>query len=98
MQMTDYAAIKTEIALPAYNGMTDAQIVGALNGPTIMVAVDVSVGAIEKYLRLRGLMRAINQFANNPPAGADPVAVDVAFEILGLILSPNIQKLETTDP
>lgn len=29
--MPNYVALKNEIALPAYNGMTDAQIVAALN-------------------------------------------------------------------
>lgn len=27
----DYIALKTEIALPAYNGLTDAQIIAAIN-------------------------------------------------------------------
>lgn len=33
--MANYAALKTEIALPAYNGMADAQIIAAVNAKTV---------------------------------------------------------------
>lgn len=33
--MANYTALKTEIALPAYNGMTDAQIIAAVNAKTV---------------------------------------------------------------
>jgi len=37
----DYATLKTEIALPSYNGMTDAEIAAALNAVNVAVFVDV---------------------------------------------------------
>lgn len=33
--MVNYAALKAEIALPTYNGMTDAQIIAAVNAKTV---------------------------------------------------------------
>lgn len=38
----DYAALKAEIALPAYSGMTDAQAAAALNATNVTAFVDVA--------------------------------------------------------
>lgn len=40
--MTDYAALKIEIAKPAYNGLTDAQIAAAINAATITATADIT--------------------------------------------------------
>lgn len=46
----DYAALKIEIALPAYNGMSDAAIATALNAKTVQIFVDVSRDQVLDYL------------------------------------------------
>ena len=40
--MTDYAALKIEIAKPAYNGLTDEQIAAAINAATTTAAADIT--------------------------------------------------------
>lgn len=46
----NYAALKAEIAGPAYAGLSDAQIAAALNAPTVDVHRDVPAREIETLL------------------------------------------------
>jgi hypothetical protein len=49
----DYATLKSEIALPAYAGMTDAEISAALNAP-IACTQDVPARSVRAVLMARG--------------------------------------------
>ncbi len=57
----DYSVLKTEIDLPAYSGMTDQQIMNALNDKTIAAYIDVDPLDIEAYLMLYDLWIPIKE-------------------------------------
>lgn len=46
----NYAALKAEIALPAYDGLTDAQIAAALNAQAVAVHRDAPAAEVERVL------------------------------------------------
>ena len=94
--MPNYSGLKAEIAKPDYAGMTDEQIAEAIVEPH-PVDIDVQVVDVEAYLRLNGLMFKLARFSQSPPAGADPVAVVLAFELYGLITAPRTITLHTSD-
>lgn len=52
--MVDYRALKTELAKPAYAGLTDAEAAVALNEPTIRAFVDVQWSALREILMGNG--------------------------------------------
>lgn len=62
--MTDYPALKAEIAKPAYAGMTDAQIAAAMNTMTVASEAAVSGGDVGKLWARRGVLGAARERAN----------------------------------
>lgn len=53
---TDYAALKVEIAKPAYVGMTDAQIAAAVNANTVASEVIVTGREVAQLWARRGIL------------------------------------------
>ena len=75
----DYAVLKAEIALPAYNGMTDAQIAAALNTVNVAVFVDVDPRDWLETLINTGEWGRIELAADVAPSGtilSSPTAQD----------------------
>lgn len=69
----NYPALRAELAKPAYAGMTDAEIVAALNAPTAGPSAPASLAAILGYLRSNGLwlpIKAAGTSGSNPGAVA----------------------------
>jgi phage I-like protein len=96
--MVDYAALKAEIAKPDYAGMSDAQIVAALNAKTVAspLPLDVPVASVEAYLSLAGVLTAIEDWlqANAAPSAARTAA----RELLRTIASPHVTSFEMSKP
>lgn len=65
----DYRALKTEIALPAYAAMTDAEIVVALNAATIPVDANVEPADICEVLMEVGAWEKIELHSRRAPVG-----------------------------
>lgn len=61
---TDQAALKAEIALPAYAGMTEPEIATALNARNIAADTDVPVLSIDRYLASNGIWGRIDARAD----------------------------------
>lgn len=74
----NYSGLQAEIAKAAYSGMTDAQIVAALNTNTVTLTGPVSVSDALKFLRDNNLWLGIkaNAAGASPALGAQ-AAVDV---------------------
>lgn len=80
--MMDYSGLKAEIVKPAYNGMTDAQIVAALNAATTAGGVLAKVSDILAYLRLNNLWLPIKVAATaTPPNMGAVAAVDIFQDV-----------------
>lgn len=96
--MANYLALKTQIASTTYSGMTDAQIVAALNTANIAVTQDVPVASVEAYFELHGLLMAVQGFIASPPAGASSLSIAAAHGLLAIIQSPHVQTVQMSDP
>ena len=93
----DYAALKAELALPKYGGMTDAQIAAALVAETVTTAQDAPISAVEGYMLTRGIIAAADAWAAANPS--DKTGVLGAIRSLeGLMASPRLQAVTMTDP
>lgn len=66
----DYAALKAEIALPAYAGMTDAQIAAALVAPLALTGQPFAWGAAKRVAQVSGAWGKIIKRAQLVPSGA----------------------------
>ena len=66
----DYAALKAEIELPAYAGMSDDDIAAALNAATVPVETSVSTKAIRRYMMLTGAWAKIALVSEGVNLGA----------------------------
>jgi hypothetical protein len=97
MASPNYAALKAQIALPQYAGMTTDQLEAALQSP-VSVPVDVPVGSVEGYLRTNMLLGGMQRFVASPPTGAPAALVEGLTELLGLILSPHVETVQMTNP
>lgn len=75
----DYGGLKAEIAKSVYNGMTDAQIVTALNAPTPGPSVPAPLSSILDYLRTNNLWLAIKAAAAASPPNEGAVAAADLF-------------------
>lgn len=93
-----YTALKTEIALPAYSGMTDAQIATALNTANITVYSAVPTYTWGGYLMANGFLLALQKYVSSPPSGASALAEAAAAMILALLSSPTITSVNLADP
>lgn len=91
--MPNYPGLKA--ALANYTGQTDAEILAALNANTVNVPVDVPIGEIEGYLRLNGLISALQIYG--AATGATEAGV-AARELTGLVMSPHMSVVQMSDP
>ena len=104
----NYAALKAAMATGgAYAGMTDAQIVAALNAVSVAVQVDVPTQSVVDYLALNGLLPTVRSWANaspTPPAAgltaAQTQAAVVSAQTFGLMIGPPPMwdTLQMSDP
>lgn len=84
----DYAVLKAEIALPAYVGKTDAEIVAALNASTIAVDADVDPADIWEVLTEVGAWGKIELHSRRAPLGTlgdmtgDNITVGALIELV----------------
>lgn len=81
--MTDYAALKAELARPEFAGLSDAQIAAALKADMRMVARDVPIGEMEGALRLMPAVTAMEDWLAAHPSPS-PARTAVG-ELLGMI-------------
>jgi len=90
-----YAALKAEIALPAYEGLSDAEIVAALNAETIDAWRDLSTGEVAGFALLNLAWTGIKALAANAEAPSEARAV--ADAALTLLTNPAIQTVQLSD-
>lgn len=88
----DYLALKAEIGLSAYEGMTNDQIVAALNASTIPTAVDIQISALEGFLLLQGLIPVLETYID---AGTDAGALASAKTLARLVSSARLDIIQT---
>lgn len=77
----DYAALKAEIALPAYAGMSDAAIAAALNAATVDIVRKVPTWEARALLLATGEWGAIKLLSRQSPTMGTPEAQAVAVAI-----------------
>jgi len=95
--MPDYAAMKTELALPENAALTDEQIAASWEVP-FDVVVDIPVVSIEAFLRSRLLTGGMKRFVTTPDEAATVEQVDGVSELLDLINSANTSTVRVSDP
>lgn len=93
----DYAALKAEIALSKYGGMTDAQIAVALAADTITIMQDVPISAVGGYMLARGITAAADAWATAHPDDTTGV-LSAVRSLLGLLASPHLTTVEMSNP
>lgn len=93
--MMDYQALNTEIGLPAYVGMSDEQIVTALNASTIAVTNDIQINDLEGLLLLQKLLPELEDYALT---GADAAGISAAKALTGLVSSTRLTIVQTSVP
>lgn len=76
----DYAALKTEIALPAYDGLSDADIAAALNEQTVAGVRDVPTADARGLLLGTGEWGALVLLARSTTAPQEAVAAAITAE------------------
>ena len=89
--MFNYPALKAAMATGGqYAGMTDAQIVAAVNAATVTQAIDIPISAVTQALALNGLLPTVKGWASVPPAVSGTVtqAAATAAQTLGLMIGP----------
>lgn len=96
----DYGALKAEIALPAYAGMTDAQISASISANTIPVTIDISIDDLEGYLLLEQLLPELEAYPASTTATDDATiaAVKAAKALSGLVSSTRLTIVQSSDP
>lgn len=93
----DYAALKTEIALPAYAAKTDAQIADMINTNTVSSPADLSGAALRDLMFRRGKWTNIQVRAHVIPTGiAADAAIGVARNLVDLANGGG--TINTSDP
>jgi hypothetical protein len=91
MTSPNYAALKAAMATGGqYAGMTDAEVLSAVNDATVTQAVDIPISAVIQALALSGLLPTVKGWASAPPAVAGSVtqAASTAAATFGLIVGP----------
>ena len=91
MAAPNYAALKAAMATGgAYAGMTDAEVLSAVNDATVTQAVDIPISAVIQALALSGLLPTVKGWASAPPAVAGSVtqAASTAAATFGFIVGP----------
>ena len=94
----DYAALKAEIALPAYKGMSDAEIADALNAETIDAVRKVPTWEARSLLLGTGEWGAIKLLSRQAPAMGAPEAQAVAVAITTIDTMTDASVLDADDP
>lgn len=97
--MTNYVALKAEIAKPAYSGLSDAQIVVALNTTTIASEAVVSGADVGKLWARRGVLATAHERARrtgNPALSNAQRAT--AWEAIMMVEQDGFSGLDPTDP
>jgi hypothetical protein len=94
MSGPNYAALKAAMATGgAYAGMTDAQVLAAVNAASVPVSVDVQMSAVLDYLALNGLLPTVRGWANTAPTPASGLtaaqsqAAVVSAQTLGMMVA-----------
>ncbi len=99
--MPNYAALKAALAA-TYSGLTDAQVIAAVNAATVTQTVDVAMSDVLAYFALQGELPTIKGWATNPPAVAGAVTAQAAnaAQTLGLMVGPPplFDSLQMSDP
>lgn len=93
----DYAALRAEIALSKYGGMTDAQIATAVTAETVTTAQDVAISAVGGYMLARGIIAKADAWAAANPADTSGVLVAIR-SLEGLMASPHLTVVEMSNP
>ena len=91
MTSPNYAALKAAMATGGqYAGMTDAEVLSAVNDATVTQAVDIPISAVTQALALSGLLPPVKGWASAPPAVAGSVtqAASTAAATFGFIVGP----------
>lgn len=97
--MTDYPALKAEIAKPAYAGMTDAQIAAAMNTMTVASEAAVSGGDVGKLWARRGVLGAARERARRTGMPALTNAQRAtAWEVITMVDQDGFSGLDPTSP
>lgn len=94
----DYAALKAEIALPAYQSMSDAAIAAALNAKTIDTVRKVATWEARSLLLGTGEWGAIKLLSRQAPAMGSPEAQAVAVAITTVDTMELTSILDADDP
>lgn len=68
--MNKLSILKTELALPAYSAMTDAECLTALTTADIPKKIDISARDIQKYLALQNKLMALEASATDSAKAA----------------------------
>ncbi len=99
--MPDYTALKAALTA-TYSGLTDAQVIAAVNAATVTQTVDVAMSDVLAYFALQGELPTIKGWATNPPAVAGAVTAQAAnaAQTLGLMVGPPplFDTLQMSDP
>lgn len=95
----DYAALKAEIALPAYAGMSDAEIAVALNAAVIDVAQNVEASVVRGDILADAEMAWgwVGVMATAPLLPSDPLAPVKALCLVVRDTLSLVVTLEATD-
>jgi hypothetical protein len=91
MTSPNYAALKAAMATGGqYAGMTDAEVLSAVNDATVTQAVDIPISAVIQALALSGLLPTVKGWASAPPAVAGTVTQEaaIAAATFGFIVGP----------
>lgn len=78
----DLAALKSEIALSEYNGLSDAEIASAIMVKSFSITVDTPAASVQGTLYVRGKWSNIVKRANAARANVDTTAAGLAAQSL----------------
>ena len=91
MTSPNYAALKAAMATGGqYAGMTDAEVLSAVNDATVTQAVDIPISALTQALALSGLLPTVKEWASTAPLVGGSVTQEaaIAAQTLGLMVGP----------
>lgn len=93
---TDYAALKAEIAKPAYAAMTDAQIVATLNSTQTSSEEAVNGSTVGALWARRGVLGAARERANR--AALTPAQRTAAWNVIEMVERDGFSGLDPSNP
>lgn len=92
--MVDFSALKAELALPAYAGMSNADAAAAINAKSVSVKRLVDIADAVTFLRECGAWYAIKKAADSNPAAY--AAVDLVEDLRAQTINvenPMVQQM-----